>query len=348
MVPDGLQRVDVGAAAAVDQQRRMPAARAPSTSSAGRVADVERLAPAEHPASSQRGLEDRRVRLSRAGAGRGDDAVERAAEPAALQHLGQRAVPVRDADERQPQRRAARPAPAPRRRRRGSGSRPSSSRPATSRPSSRESTAAQRARRLGQRRGVASLVAVLPVVAPSRRGRRHQAVVGLDAERLRQVHPRRLELDQGAERVEQHGAGRGRRSCEHSHGGTRPRMERSTWSHGPELLGAERRSDLGRDHDGGRVRDRIRGRPAGDRSRVARVAGRVTDVRVSRAAQTRLRAGPPPRLRAHPADRRCARAQQLRQDPAARHRAPRVERGARPGDRLRRTSDDRQHGRRAS
>ena len=127
--------------------------------------------PAEQPASSQGGREDRRVGLASSGARRGDDAVERAAEPAARQHLGQRDVPVRHADEPE-----AEPAKLGQRRRRvverpGSGSRPSSSRPrprgpARSRARRRSGRAAPPASRRRAPRGCA------PCSRPSRRAPR--------------------------------------------------------------------------------------------------------------------------------------------------------------------------------
>ena len=76
----------------------MPAARAPSTSSAG-VSPTWSASPAAQPRARERRFEDRRVGLRRADLGRRNDRVQVALETAMLENLRQRDVPVRDADE---------------------------------------------------------------------------------------------------------------------------------------------------------------------------------------------------------------------------------------------------------
>ena len=127
-VATSAERADVAAAVAVEQQRPDPGGVGARDVLLGGVADVERLAGGA--AGDLEGLrEDHRVGLTRARPGGGHDAVQRVAQAAALEHLGQRHVPVRDAHQAQ----AARPqlgqGRRARRGRRGTGSRPSSSRP---------------------------------------------------------------------------------------------------------------------------------------------------------------------------------------------------------------------------
>ncbi len=128
-----------------NSRQGMPAASCRGDVLLRRVADVKRLARLA-AGELERRREDRRIGLSRSRSGRGDDAVEGGAETAALEHLGQRDVPVGDADERQ------RALAQRGQRRAGVGSgleadrRPSSSAPTTSRSSSNESRSAQRAR----------------------------------------------------------------------------------------------------------------------------------------------------------------------------------------------------------
>ena len=213
----------------------------------------------------------------------------------------------------------------------------------TSRPSPRGEHAGTAGAQVGQRGGVASLVAVLAVVGHLGADGGDQAVVGLDVERLG-------ECGQGGSsstRVPSASSSTARRESwfmrafsrrnPPADGRTPKPVNESFWQQNGDLISAL-------DHDGGRLRDRICGRPAGI---AARRHGRRSGNRCPRLTRRPdpPAAGPPPRLRRHPADRRRARAQQLRQDPAARDRAPRVERRARPGDRLRRASDDREHGR---
>ena len=155
-----------------------------------------------------------------------------AVEPAAVEHVGQRDVPVGDADEAQPA-----VAQLGQRRRRvvegaGSGSRPSSSRPDLAAELAREHRGAARAQ-LGQRGGVAALVAVLACSsAISARTARTRRSSGSTSERRRQVRPTAARARRAcrARRAARRGGRAG--SCEHSHGGTRPRMreELSRWT----------------------------------------------------------------------------------------------------------------------
>src|SRR5436190_22763441 len=100
MVPDGGERLDVPASVAVDQERLDAGGTRSCEVLGGRVADVKRL-PGGAADELERGLEDPRIRLPRSHGRGGDDAVEATAEAAAVEHVGEREVPVGDAHEPQ-------------------------------------------------------------------------------------------------------------------------------------------------------------------------------------------------------------------------------------------------------
>ena len=181
----------------------MPAARAPSTSSAG-VSPTWRASSAAQPASRSAGSKIAGSGFRGASLGGGDDAVERSAEAAAGEHLGQREVPVRDADQAQPELAQLGQRGRGVGGRRGSGSRPSSPRPETSLTElAREDRGA--APRAGPRASSASRPssAVLAVVAHLGAQGRARGARRARCPAPGQVDPRRLELDQRPERIEQ-------------------------------------------------------------------------------------------------------------------------------------------------
>src|SRR4051812_33621970 len=93
---DLLQRCDVPAAIAVEQKRADPRGLRAGPAPPGRTADVPRLARLAAGLAERCG-EDAWIGLAGSRRGRADDAVERRPQPAALQHLGQRDIPVGDA-----------------------------------------------------------------------------------------------------------------------------------------------------------------------------------------------------------------------------------------------------------
>ena len=231
-----LARGAVGAVA-VEQQVRDPARRRAGDVLGGRVADVQRLA-RRAPGELERGGEDRRVGLARAGGRRGDDPVEQRRRARSARSTSvQRDVPVGDADEGEP----ALSQPVERRRRVGVGAKADRgdqlSRRSPSRPSSRVSSSAQAARRRPGAGLVAGLVGVLAVVGHLGAQR------GDHASRRARSRARRPGGPRAARARPACRARRRTRLGRHS----RPKTGRI----GPverELLGLQRRLDLGRDH----------------------------------------------------------------------------------------------------
>ena len=252
----------------------MPAARAPSTSSSG-VSPTWSASAGAQPASSSAGAKIAGSGLRAPAVAEVTTPSSGVAEAAALEDLGQRGVPVRDADARQPAPRAAPRAPAPRRgraRKRIAAISVSTVDRRGPAPGEHRGAAAPAARPASR---VAPLVAVLPVVAHLGPHRRDQA--------LRPGCRRR------APRAGDATAARARPGCRARRGGRRgsaaSRHSGDPWPpprtvarryrarRGGELLGPERRRDLGRDHDGViAIADRVRRRPAASSARAKHVA----------------------------------------------------------------------------
>ena len=191
---------------AVDQQgadARPP--RAPATSSSG-VSPTCSASSGPQPGELERRREDRRVGLARAGHGRAHRPVEQPAEPAALQHPGKRAVPVGDGD--QPL--ASVPQLAQGRHGVGIGAEADRLDQLVDGDLDAEPLRDERGAALaqvGERGLVPPLVRVVAVVGHLGAERRREPLVAhLVRNAVAQGEPGRLELDQGAERVEKHSA----------------------------------------------------------------------------------------------------------------------------------------------
>ena len=177
------------------------------------VADVQRVLRRD-ARQRQRAPEDRRVRLGGADLGRGHDAVDQRRSPVRSQDVVQRDVPVADDDEAHAAPRAAREHRGHLRDRRGSAAPPAAP--------PRTSAERQRGRRRSaRRRRSAGAGRPAPARRAPRRGGRgsrrsrpasprapsSSATSTPRARAPRQLRPRRLELEQRPERVEQDGRG---------------------------------------------------------------------------------------------------------------------------------------------
>src|SRR3954452_19082245 len=99
MLIDLLERGDVAVTAIpVDQERADAGSSSPGHVLLRRIADMERLARLASR-QLQRTFEDRGIRLAGARLGGGDRPVQQLAEPAAIEHPRERAVPVRHGDQ---------------------------------------------------------------------------------------------------------------------------------------------------------------------------------------------------------------------------------------------------------